>query len=696
MSPSNTVTLVLGIPIDDLTLKSAVQQTLELADAWRQDGRPRQIATVNVDFLTNALGWMPNAAPRHPELLEILRRADLVTADGMPVVWLARMLGTPLNGRVTGADLVPALATAMAQSGHSLFLLGGRGDIGQQAADKLQQQNPGLRIAGVYSPFVHTEGEAMLDAEVDDVEVVERINQVAPDVLLIGFGNPKQEIWFQRNRHRLKAGVSIGVGGTFEFIVGRVTRAPAWMQRSGLEWLYRITQDPKRLWKRYAVGLAKLAVMGIPLVLYYRWRQWRYTPHSGSPLQQGATKAGQRLPPQEERGAETLLVLPEQTDAAWVETRKAAAVTDSSSGLVVDFSTVRFIDSTALGYLARLWKSAQNAKRSIRSVGLELTPAASLLKMTRTWDLFAEALNTPLMPRTVDVRAATGGLIQQADLVDGIAIACLSGRLDAERVEDLDFDALAFSLGDGDCVLDLSDLQFVDSTGLRLFFRLQRRFNGRERELVLCGMRPAVRQLLEITRLTGLFRHAPDRKQALGLIAARREENREAVEQQDYRAPGSALDRLIQILYFVAYRAEMAVNFFIRPRIDGAYVAVWQGDRVLLILNSYKSCYTLPCGKIKTGEDPLEAARRELQEEVGLNLESSALRKSFETVNRTEFKDDHIHLYEAHLDQPAEIHLDGREVIWAGFRKPAEAITLPLFPPVMTYLLQKNGNEQGG
>lgn len=699
MNPLNTVTLVLGIPIDDLTLELAVQQTLGLADAWRQDGRPRQIATVNVDFLTNALGWMPDAAPRHPELLEILRRADLVTADGMPVVWLARMLGTPLKGRVTGADLAPALARAMAQSGHRLFLLGGRGDIGQQAADKLQQQNPGLQIVGVYSPFVHTEGEAMLDAETDDAEIVERINQVEPDVLLMGFGNPKQEVWFHRNRHRLKAGVSIGIGGTFEFIVGRVSRAPVWMQRSGLEWMYRITQDPKRLWKRYAVGLMKLAVMGIPLVLYYRWQRWLHP--AGPPAAVASFAATIHTPNPPLQGTpelETFLVLPEQVDAAWVQAQGVlnTVSTTGSSGLAVDFTTARFIDSTALGYLVRLWKSAQNAKRSIRSIGLEETPAASLLKMTRTWDLFAEPLGRPLTPSRVDASCSTmDGLVQFAEPVAGAVIVCLHGRLDADRAAGLDFNALALSLGDGDCVLDISDLQFVDSTGLRLFFHLQRRFNGRERELILCGIQPSVQQLLEITRLIGLFRHAPDRGRALDLIAARHSENSEPGSHLDYSVPGSWWDRLLQVLYFAAYRAEMAVNFFIRPRVEGAYVAVWQGDRVLLILNSYKSYYTLPCGKIKTGEAPVEAARRELREEVGLDLKQGDLHKSFSTVNHSEFKEDRIHLYEVFLDVPVEIRPDGREVIWAGFRKPGEAVTLPLFPPVMTYLLQKIADAPG-
>lgn len=519
MNPSsNRAALVLGVPIDDLTLESAVQQTLALADAWRQDGRPRQIATVNMDFLTNALGWTPWAPPRHPELLDILRRADRVTADGMPVVWLARMLGTPLSGRVTGADLVPALASAMARTGHRLFLLGGRGDIGQQAADKLQQQNPGLQIAGVYSPFVHTEGAAALNAETDDAEIIERINRAAPDVLLIGFGNPKQELWFHRNRHRLRAGVSIGVGGTFEFIVGRVARAPEWMQRSGLEWIYRITQDPGRLWKRYAVGLLKLAVMGMPMALHYRWRQWR------CPAGQAAMAATlQPSPPASPATGEIVWVLPARVDAAWVQSQ--APLPGMSSGqprsLVVDFTAVRFLGAAALAYLVRLWKSAQTAQWSIRAVGIERAAVAGLLKMTRTWDLFTET-SYPSLSAPVTTSLTAGGLITLADPVAGVATAGLNGRLDVDRVIKMDVEAFAAVLGDGDCVLDLSGLRFVDSTGLQWLFHLRRRFNDRGRELVLCGAQPPVRQLLAITRLTDQFCQAANREQALGLIAARR------------------------------------------------------------------------------------------------------------------------------------------------------------------------------
>ncbi|MBK1649289.1 WecB/TagA/CpsF family glycosyltransferase [Rhabdochromatium marinum] len=536
------VTLILGIPVDDLTPELAVAHTLALVDAYHQDGRARQIVTVNVDFLTNALGWTPWSAPRHPELLEILRRADLVTADGMPVVWLARLLGTPLRGRVTGADLVPALAAALAHSEQSLYLLGGKGDIGRQAADKLVTAYPGLRIAGVYSPFVQTEGEAMLLSDEEDAEIVERINAVAPDVLLIGFGNPKQEIWFHRNRHRLKAGVSIGIGGTFEFIVGRVVRAPKWMQRTGLEWIWRISQDPKRLWKRYAVGFAKLGVMSLPLVVHYHWQRWRHRQHLQASASAAAPAHASASPPATAPLAAPLasstaptappechtLNLPEVADAAWVKQQPPPSAWSETTELLVDFSAVRFLDSSALGYLARLWKSRQNTRTSLAAIGLEQTPAASLLKMTRTWDLFAQRTGDANTLEPHETSVATEQIEAVTRLGDwtlsttdqGVVIATPGARLDADQVMRLNLDALAAQLGSRHLLLDLSALTFIDSTGLGFLFRLQRKLQDHNRRLVLCEPQPVVRQLLDITRLTALFELSATQAQALRQLHA--------------------------------------------------------------------------------------------------------------------------------------------------------------------------------
>ncbi|GAB0149784.1 hypothetical protein McPS_25240 [Marichromatium sp. PS1] len=154
----------------------------------------------------------------------------------------------------------------------------------------------------------------------------------------------------------------------------------------------------------------------------------------------------------------------------------------------------------------------------------------------------------------------------------------------------------------------------------------------------------------------------------------------------DIHAAASALDRAIRALYRVGYRLMLGLDFVRRPRTHGAYVAVWHDERLLLIRNSYKGIHTLPAGGIKRGERAVEAARRELCEEVGIAVPIDALRESFQTLSLTEYKRDHIRVFDLRLDSPSPLRLDGREVIWAGFRTPEEALRLPLHAPVAAYL----------
>src|ERR1700677_4522207 len=231
---------ILGVPIDNLSMDE-VMQTLEDHIA---EGGFHQIATANVDFLIKSI--------HDDELHETLCRCDLVLPDGMPLVWASRLMGSALKERVAGADLVPRLVSLAAARGYRVFLLGAEDASSARAAVWMESQYPGVRIVGRYSPEFKP-----LD-EMDHEDILCRIEAAQPDILLVAFGNPKQEKWLAMHRHRLNVPLCIGIGASLDFLSGKVTRAPKWMQASSLEWAYRLCQEPARLAKRYLGNAAGL------------------------------------------------------------------------------------------------------------------------------------------------------------------------------------------------------------------------------------------------------------------------------------------------------------------------------------------------------------------------------------------------------------------------------------------------------
>ena len=232
LTPPPTV-VILGIPFHNVTFQEAVEWTR----ARILSRRPGYIATVNIDFVMKA--W------RDPELQRILLEADLVVADGIPIVWLSGFLGPRLKMRVTGSDLVPMFAEMARASGFSIFNLGGAPGVAEKAAGVLTERYPGLRIAGCYSP-------PMADVlNMNHADILARIEAANPDLLLVAFGAPKQEKWVNLHVHRWNVPLAIGVGGSLDFLAGTQQRAPRMVQRLALEWLWRMCSDPPRLVNRY-------------------------------------------------------------------------------------------------------------------------------------------------------------------------------------------------------------------------------------------------------------------------------------------------------------------------------------------------------------------------------------------------------------------------------------------------------------
>ena len=257
--------LLFGIPIDDVTMAEA----LELIEAMVVDGRDRgtthQIATINVDFLVNALG---DARTR-----TILQHADLCIADGMPVVWGSGTLGMPLRERVAGADLVPLLVGASRTSGWHIHLFGSSPAVADAARAVLDDQYPGAHFSIDPGPIIS-------DADRVDEKTLQSIEAVGADILCVALGNPKQERFIASYRDRLKIPVMIGVGGSLDLLVGKRRRAPSWVQKIGMEWVVRTAQEPRRLGRRYAHDFR---VFG-PAFARQLNESWRRRNHTGLKL----------------------------------------------------------------------------------------------------------------------------------------------------------------------------------------------------------------------------------------------------------------------------------------------------------------------------------------------------------------------------------------------------------------------------
>lgn len=227
-----------GVPFDAVTMEQAVLRVIAMAKAV---DRPRYVCTGNVDHLV--------LIDRDPEFREVYENSDLNLADGMPVVWLSRLMGkTRLPERVAGSDLFWELARVSSSHGLRLFFMGGAPESAANAARAVEKRFSGARIVGTYCPPFET-----FESESEQAHIREVVRAAKPDVLLVGLGAPKQEKWIAANAVALGVPVSIGVGGSFEMAAGVRRRAPIQMQQLGMEWLYRFAQEPVRLFDRYFV-----------------------------------------------------------------------------------------------------------------------------------------------------------------------------------------------------------------------------------------------------------------------------------------------------------------------------------------------------------------------------------------------------------------------------------------------------------
>ena len=356
---ASTVALF-GLPITNVTMAEAIGRIEEAIAS----GEVHQIATANLDFARNSL--------RDTYLQKVICDCSMVLPDGMPMIWASHLFGKPLRERVTGVDLIPELAKLSAQRGYGIFLLGSDEKNTQAASRILAEQHPGVKIVGRYSPPVSSL------KDMNDAEILRRIQEAKPQILLVAFGNPKQEIWIHRNRQQLEVPVAIGIGGALEMIAGTLKRAPRWVQKIQMEWFFRMAQEPMRLLPRYTRDATALA-RHLPMVLAVS-RLQPVEVHSGAlkvwihgnvrVVGTPGTLSGEHCP-------------------ALVKEANAAA--SMSQALVIDLASTTRVEADGLGCLLQARRAILAAGGTVWLAGMS-NPVRRVLQFSAMADLFRLAM----------------------------------------------------------------------------------------------------------------------------------------------------------------------------------------------------------------------------------------------------------------------------------------------------------------
>ena len=469
---------ILGVPFDHISMAGAVDRIEELV-ASRE---PRYVVTANADFVAQAR--------QDVELRRILVNADLVLCDGTPLVWASRLLGNPLPERVAGSDLTPLLMKRAAEKNHRLFLLGASPEANEQAVARLRRQHPELNIVGNYSPPF----KPLL--EMDHGEIHRRVQDAKPDLLFVSFGCPKQEKWIAMHYRALGVPVTIGVGATIDFLAGRMKRAPRWMQRAGLEWVFRLLQEPRRLFRRYANDFRHFGAAIVAQCWQTRWRPCALK--EVRPSCATVVEAGwQRI-----RVSERFDVHSIRRDPIW------SRISSDNRHCLVELSSTRFIDGTGVGLLVHLHKRLLCDGRHLILVSPS-GPVRRLLKLMRLEECLEIASDA------VEARA----IIERRNLERSTQVVvngetrplAWRGEITALNVEPV-WEATRAQierLGQAQrrLSIDISDVRFIDSAGLGVMVRANKFARQRDCELRFAGIQPGVRNVLRLSRLELLLAH---------------------------------------------------------------------------------------------------------------------------------------------------------------------------------------------
>ncbi len=476
--PEPRIFILLGIPFHDVTM----QETLDHIDGMIEAGKPAYLATANLDFAAQA--------SRDVELQRILFDSELVLCDGTPLVWASRWLDAPLRERVAGSDLMPFLFAHAAKKGHRLYFLGSSEEVLAASVEKCQERYPGIQICGTYSP-PHAK---LLD--IDDEDILRRVREASPDILLVAMGCPKQEKWIYRHYKSLGVPAIIGIGASLDFIAGKFRRAPVWMRVAGLEWVFRLIQEPRRLFSRYYFDL-----LFFVRTLHKQKRLLKQTGTEMLPSEKVEPSSWRTVARHRWAG---------RIDAAAIEAEAVQAVTPApgSPNVVVDCSEVTFIDSTGLGLFIKSFRRCKQEGGAF-VVFSPSKAVADMLTVMHLDRLIPIAKSEKEIESIIKEGApVTLEKLQPPDAQGSMTLP-LAGEITAATVSSCEKflrDALNGSGEASHLTLDLSKVSFIDSSGLGFLIKALKLVRQRPGATLTIGNpSPNVVNVIQLANLGGVF-----------------------------------------------------------------------------------------------------------------------------------------------------------------------------------------------
>ena len=482
---STPVPLVIyGVPFHNVTFEEAIDWIV----ARVRSGRPANIATANLDFVTKA--WTD------PELQRILIDADLVLADGFPVVKLSPFFGPGLKDRVTGSDLTPLLAKRAAEEGLSIYGLGSGLGIAEKALEILKEHNPELNIAGTYSPPY-----APL-LEMDHREILQRLEQASPDILFVAFGAPKQDKFISMHVRGWNIPVSMGVGASLDFITGEQKRAPRWMRKCCLEWLWRVCCNPRRLFTRYLMNLKFLLSASRQMYLIHRM------PDKAVSFQ---ALEEHHFPSLEKRNILYERFQPLEGEDAAADFVKRIADEGKDKNLLLDMHAVPWCNSLELGALLEINKFCRESRRRL-ILYAPRPKVRSLLETCRLTDYFHTAVSLKEVARLVknlNEHVAGGTGFEDGSLKLELPIELTAATLPGFEQE---AEVLHHELHDQGMLktveVDAAQLDFIDSAGLGYLISLKKLTQDEGVSMSIANLDSRPRRTFEIARVDKILLHA--------------------------------------------------------------------------------------------------------------------------------------------------------------------------------------------